>query len=537
MNDHLEHRLIAAARRRWVECVAVLYTIPLLWIGLVPFDFVIRGPGHQPAEWWGLAIAPAHAFDLAANVALYIPVGLLLRALWRRHVSRRIGDLAAAILLGMTITYATEWFQRFSPSRVGSVADFACNTVGTGVGALLYSLVGLLSFALRRNLRSMRRRWSADILERPSLVAAKVLAAIIFLTAMVPFDVTISVNRLAQSIQSTCWHPFERDARISRVVYEQKSPPGVPVPPRIRLNRLRDKQQLQLDYVRLITAYCLLGGLLSVYLYRHCAMTGGRAAVWSVWSATLLAMVCFAGQWVVMSRSSDVTEILLAIIGSSVGTVAGAVYARRPTANHAKPANPSSGPPDGAPRPRTVRWLGAAIAVCAVFAIARETVPLTATGWSADLPASPASVEWLPLSGYQRTKLPIAVHDLFGKLTGWALIFGLWTVRRNVIDPCGRAVRPLRVAAVAMITVAGLEALQLVIPTRTPSVTDVLIAGAAAATGVMVARVGRAAIALIAADRFQRGESVLFNVAFSGQAPKEPAAATPRRPESSEPPR
>lgn len=512
MQDSFEHQIIRMARRRWVAVVAAIYLLPFVWLGLVPFDFA-RNVTQGHATWLGLAIAPAHWPDILANVVLYVPVGLLIRPLWRRRVSRRHGDLASAILLGMTVSYVTEWTQWWSPSRVSSVADFAANTVGVAIGAFGYSLLSILKSAVAVRAQLAGRRWKVDVIERPSLVAAKVVALVILLTAAAPFDLTFSVNRLVQSVESTHWRPLARHAQLSPTVYEQRSTSDPKAQERVMLRRQRDRFQLTLDYVRVGTCFALLGGLVTCYLRKHCAVTALMSIGWAIWSALVLGVACFAVQWLVMSRSSDVTEIIMGVVGAAFGAVA----MQSPTLY----AMVSGAPVVGIPaRQRWSQWLGWSIAGLCVFAVMRELAPFVVripTG----MDAMAASIEWLPFYQYQRTKLPIALHDMLGKVSIYASIGGLWAIRRIALSSRRHPARPMRVAAFAMIGMAILESAQLIIAERTPAVTDVLLAGIGAGAGVIVARVGIAYVALIRAQRNVHLERVIYNVEFGGDAPPE----------------
>jgi VanZ family protein len=75
------------------------------------------------------------AFDIAGNVAAYLPLGFL----WATALQARLAPalpVVAALLLGGTLSLALEIAQHFLPSRVPSNLDVACNLAGTFAGAL-----------------------------------------------------------------------------------------------------------------------------------------------------------------------------------------------------------------------------------------------------------------------------------------------------------------------------------------------------------------------------------------------------------------
>ena len=95
-----------------------------------------RGHGASPL---GFLEAPwpryVTGFDLAANVAAYVPLGALgVLAL----VPRLRGAAAAlvAVIGAALVSAAVEAAQSYLPSRIPSIADLACNVAGAAAGAL-----------------------------------------------------------------------------------------------------------------------------------------------------------------------------------------------------------------------------------------------------------------------------------------------------------------------------------------------------------------------------------------------------------------
>lgn len=74
-------------------------------------------------------------FDIAGNVAAYLPLGFL----WATALQSRLGAalaVMAAFLIGVASSLTLEILQHFLPSRVPSNLDLACNSVGALVGTL-----------------------------------------------------------------------------------------------------------------------------------------------------------------------------------------------------------------------------------------------------------------------------------------------------------------------------------------------------------------------------------------------------------------
>ncbi len=92
--------------------------------GASPFAFVFAGwPRHRTA------------FDLWANVAGYVPLGLLAAASLHPRL-RGARALAVAVTGGAALSLALEALQSFLPARIPSIADVAANVAGCALGAL-----------------------------------------------------------------------------------------------------------------------------------------------------------------------------------------------------------------------------------------------------------------------------------------------------------------------------------------------------------------------------------------------------------------
>ena len=125
--------------------------LALAWLGLV-----VYGSLHPFAGWRGTGISPFAflegawprywtAFDLVANVAVYMPLGFLL-TLALRGLPGRFTAPVLAVLISATVSLTLETLQTWLPSRVPSNVDLACNTLGSLLGAILAQLVGLRVF-------------------------------------------------------------------------------------------------------------------------------------------------------------------------------------------------------------------------------------------------------------------------------------------------------------------------------------------------------------------------------------------------------
>lgn len=74
-------------------------------------------------------------FEFLANIALFVPLGLLLVAAWPR------ANAWVVLLLGYTSSATIELVQTLLPSRFPTLSDVIANTIGTAIGCLIARLL------------------------------------------------------------------------------------------------------------------------------------------------------------------------------------------------------------------------------------------------------------------------------------------------------------------------------------------------------------------------------------------------------------
>jgi len=115
--------------------LASAYTLLAVYGSLYPFAGW-RDSGVPLTEFLGAAWPRYYtAFDIAANVVAYVPLGFL----WVPALRPLIGAAAAvavACVVGTGFSLAVEILQNFLPSRVPSNVDLGGNALGTVLGAL-----------------------------------------------------------------------------------------------------------------------------------------------------------------------------------------------------------------------------------------------------------------------------------------------------------------------------------------------------------------------------------------------------------------
>jgi glycopeptide antibiotics resistance protein len=98
------------------------------------------GHSHWVLVEWVPFSRGVFPFDIVANIALFVPLGLTLG--WHRSSRTRL----AAVLLGALLSLSIEVFQVFTHGRIATITDVLTNTCGAAIGA---------SLAARRSARAI----------------------------------------------------------------------------------------------------------------------------------------------------------------------------------------------------------------------------------------------------------------------------------------------------------------------------------------------------------------------------------------------
>ena len=146
--------------------LAQAYVALIVYASLYPFSGW-RDQGIAPWEFlWSPLPRYWTGFDVAANVAGYIPLGFLLalsflrRGNWRGTQPTNLAAISVSVLSAAALSVWMEALQSYLPSRVASNVDFGLNVLGALIGAVIAG--GLeLAGAIDRWSR-FRVRWFVD---------------------------------------------------------------------------------------------------------------------------------------------------------------------------------------------------------------------------------------------------------------------------------------------------------------------------------------------------------------------------------------
>ena len=132
---------------RWIPAAAGLYALALAAIGVWPthVDKNVDLVDTRPAQWVldQLDLTNQQGYDLiefGANILLFVPFGLLLRAL------RPGWSWLTVVLIGALASATIEILQAVArPGRTADVRDVIANTLGAALGCLVYAVARQVS--------------------------------------------------------------------------------------------------------------------------------------------------------------------------------------------------------------------------------------------------------------------------------------------------------------------------------------------------------------------------------------------------------
>jgi len=282
--------------RRFFLAAATAYLVFIFYGSFVPLQF----HRHSLAEAWTMfvrehALRPSFASrsDWAVNFLLLAPLPFLwLCALGpagggrvRRALAAMLGWIAA-----IPVSVAAEFGQAFFPPRDPSLRDVAAQVVGAFAGAAAWWIYG------DRTAASLDRwKHKHGALRLAEWILWPYLAVIAFFS-LLPFDFTVSPATLHHKwlLKRIIVTPFGQ--RLPSVAHE---------------------------------IYAIVTGILLWVPVSALAVLSGRRRSFEVWMLTLFAaagLECL--QVLVISRVCDITDVLLAGCGAAIGVGVGSILRR-----------------------------------------------------------------------------------------------------------------------------------------------------------------------------------------------------------------
>jgi glycopeptide antibiotics resistance protein len=152
--------------------------------------------------------------DMVSNVLLFIPLGALIG--WvisqrRKRVSWRL-IFGLALFGSALLSGLVETLQLLSVSRITSVTDLLTNTFGGLLGAVLVALFLKL-------LPGSHLQWTdREHLPAPELLLVLAYAAVLFLSATVPFDVSLDIGHIKTGLRAVRLDPLSDPTPWSKML-------------------------------------------------------------------------------------------------------------------------------------------------------------------------------------------------------------------------------------------------------------------------------------------------------------------------------
>ncbi len=134
--------------------------------------------------------------DIIVNLAVYLPLGLLLMLGWRRRVSAGTAIILTT-LCGVALSLGLEYLQNYIPQRVPSLLDTALNGSGTLIGALAANYLKLHLF-YGGGVRRLREHW---FVSGPLADIGLLVLALWLLAQLLPLIPSLDRGNLAEGLR------------------------------------------------------------------------------------------------------------------------------------------------------------------------------------------------------------------------------------------------------------------------------------------------------------------------------------------------
>jgi VanZ family protein len=489
-----------------VEFAFAAYTLALVYVSFVPFDFTSH-PQYGPRSHlvWGLVWASFGIPDILANIAVYVPLGGMAFAFWRRRRMRRILSGMAALVFAGALSFVVEQGQHWVASRVASWTDVVANALGGLLGMLL---LATMENQVRR--MASRARWAAY--RNPWQALSKASVCVVLLIQLRPYDVVVDVFHTAAALRHADVSPLARWRSLPSEVAAQVHGG--------RLRRdgalARARSEYVIDRAADTAGYAAvttLAVLASVPLLR----SRWLLYLWAGFIGSSLAVLVTMIRVFLISHGLDTAHFLCGVIGWPLGCLLAEFVLH--SAGHTRPAgenaarksstvedstaecppfenmaaqsrdNATSHAAGGGTASPLPAWQKLAV-VCAVLIVAAyELVPFDcAAGLNAGLRPLLGRVCWLPVEAHFHSRPNDAFYDMSGDLLRYATLgVGLAMVL------AGRSSRPWRRQLwTTVLAVGGLsllmETLHAFMPSRQADTTTILLALAGGFCGAVAVR-------------------------------------------------
>ncbi len=449
--------------RHYVEILTGVGVLFVLQTGLVPFDFADQTGDRGSTELFGTTISDFTFPDVVSNLFLYIPIGILFHWSFCRHVHNGVAALLLAIGATAALSGGVEFLQAYCGARFSSLIDFTCNVLGGLLGALISVRC---RFIFPGFIRAVAREFQAH----PQVALANVFACVLIGVAVMPFSFSLDAGMFKKSLKTVTVTPF---GAVTSARTEAGNALAAEHPRQYAFAKWRELKCWSRWSVE-FAAFAILAWLAQRALAREYGFSrpGTIALVW--WLCGGLAVALSLLQLPLVTRAFDVTDILFRMLG-----IAGGLVLRSRYRGHVGTMSPRD-------LTRIHRKL-AAVGCAATFSyiVYIGLIPLTIDLRGASPNRALASTDFLPFFAYFTTRFDIMMADVMEKFVSYAVFAALLTTAWTRVRRLNTTARMLVVPAIGVAVSIPLEIMQMYIPVRVPSLTDLILAWGGCVVGVL----------------------------------------------------
>ena len=413
--------------------LAVIYSAMLIYASIMPFDIGSVDDLEKSLSrfWGGWPIDPEARIsgsDVMSNLVLYIPLGWFVAVRCKFSRDKPIVVVLIASAMCSVLSLCIEFVQMFTVSRISSAADWLFNSVSGFFGAITGVLYGEKVWL--KGVSWLEKSWC----DRPANIVAMMLIVLLAADAWAPYMPTILTKQVWRSLKNSHFNIME----------------GLALHP------------WHWWLVTRVLVYMVLTMLLASW--------GGRKdeGVTISWVRAAVVTACFAlvfetGKLFIASRSMNVANIITSWIGGFLGILIGVFSSNKLISNK----------------------LNVMIVTLLVYVFYLWWTPFNFV-WEPEMIQSglPSPIQLLPLYHYamgaELNHIRLFVQSIF--------LLGLFTyLIRLKFGWIERRVSVILIAVLlAMALGLLLEGGQLLLPSRTASMTDVYCFAAGAGIGAWV---------------------------------------------------
>ena len=442
-----------APRRGHFLILAAAWTVFAVYGSLVPLHYqpvewadAVEQFRNLPPLWFGMGSRA----DWVANILLFIPLSFLWMGALAcgRGRSARLLSAAAVVPIAAAAAVALEFTQIHFAVRTVSRNDILAETIGGAIGAALWLGAGERVAAWLRSYGDRRDRRS----QLDWILGTYVVGLVVY--SVIPLDLTVSITEL--------YHKW-KDGRVILLPFSYAYESAATV-----------VYQFFADIVEFIP----VGAWAALELGRRTTVLSRFQA--GVVAGTLLAIGIEFAQLLVLSRFTDVTDILFAAGGVAIGS-------RLATRGDGEHAVTASAPP-ASPFRSAAPWL-LALAGYSVFLAAGFWFPFDFSRDRELVSARYQDFFRVPfLALYQGSEFN-AIKQALVRLMLFVPVGAIWAflVQMAAAGP-PRVFAGLLAFMYAATLAFGLEAVQILMPSKIADFTEVLLCATGAAAGFLLTR-------------------------------------------------